>query len=173
MHRPPPLLRALAPVLSVLTLILLTALPAMPAAAATGTLATPAGLWSPLDNSGKPIGLIAIFEQGGQYYGRIEPLDPSDDRTERCTHCTGSRRNLLMDGLLLMRHLRYQDGAYVGGDILDPRTGRIYGCELHLIDGGRKLVMRGYLGLPMLGRSQVWQRMQGEPGVKVWPVPSA
>ena len=138
------------------TLLLLLALAVAPAGMASGAWATPVGLWSPLDHSGKPRGLIAIYEQNGLYFGRIEPLDPTDDRSARCTHCTGSRKNQLMDGLVLMRHLRYQNGKYVGGDILDPRTGRTYGCELRLIDAGRKLVMRGYLGIPLLGRSEVW-----------------
>ncbi len=154
-------------------LILLAALPVAAAGAASGRWSTPVGLWSPLDHSGKPRGLIAIYENDGLYYGRIEPLSPTDDRSARCTHCTGSRKDQPLDGLLLMRHLRYRHGEYIGGDILDPRTGRIYGCELHLIDGGRKLVMRGYLGIPLLGRSEVWQRMQGQPGVRVWPVPGA
>jgi len=165
--------RAARLVLPALALLALMALPAVPAGAADGGWATPVGLWSPLDRSGKPVGLVAIYEKNGQYYGRIEPLTPTDDRSARCTHCRGDRKDQPMDGLVLMRHLHYRDGKYVGGDILDPRTGRIYGCELHLIDGGRKLVMRGYLGIPMLGMSQVWQRMQGRPGVKVWPVPDA
>ncbi len=164
--RPLSLLRFLA-------LFLLMAPLAVPAGAAIGGWSTPVGLWSPLDHSGKPRGLIAIYENGGLYYGRIEPLSPTDDRSARCTHCTGRRKDQPLDGLLLMRHLRYRNGEYIGGDILDPRTGRIYGCELRLIDGGRKLVMRGYLGIPLLGRSEVWQRMQGQPGVKVWPVPGA
>ena len=157
--------------LRIFTLLLLAVLPAVPAGAAGGGWSTPVGLWSPLDRSGKPLGLIAIYEKNGLYYGRIEPLSPADEHAGRCTRCTGSRRNQPINGLVLMRHLRYRDGAYVGGDILDPRTGRVYDCELRLIDGGRKLVMRGYFGIPLLGRSQVWQRMQGKPGVRVWPIP--
>lgn len=160
-------LRALA------LLPLLLALPMVPASAATGGWSTPVGLWSPLDHAGRPVGLVAIYEQNGLYYGRIEPLSPADNRAARCTHCTGGRKDQLMDGLVLMRDLRYRDGKYVGGNILDPRTGRVYDCELRLIDGGRKLVMRGYVGIPLLGLSEVWQRMQGKPGVKVWPVPGA
>lgn len=163
----------LAPALRALALVALLGLPALPAGAVNGGWSTPVGLWSPLDRSGKPVGLVAIYEKNGLYYGRIEPLSPKDDRSARCTHCTGSRKNQPLDGLVLMRHLHLRHGRYVGGDIVDPRTGRIYGCELHLIDGGRKLVMRGYLGIPLLGLSQVWQRMQGTPGVKVWPVPDA
>lgn len=141
----------------------------LPAAAAAANWNTPVGLWSPIDSAtGKPLGLIAIFEDHGLYYGRIEPASAPDARsTERCTECTGSRHNQPMNGLLLIRHLRYQNGRYVGGDILDPRNGHLFGCELRLIDGGRKLLMRGYLGIPLLGHSQVWQRMQGTPGQSV------
>ena len=167
-------LLAAAPVLRALALLaLLLALPVLRAAAATGAWSSPVGLWSPLDRSGKPVGLVAIYEKNGLYYGRIEPLSPADNRAARCTHCTGSRKNQLMDGLVLMQHLSYRNGKYVGGNILDPRTGRVYDCELRLIDGGRKLVMRGYVGIPLLGLSEVWERMQGTPGVKVWPVPDA
>lgn len=135
---------------------------------------SPVGLWSPIDSAtGKPVGLIAIYEQHGLYYGRIEPFSPHDNRNARCTACTGSRHNQPMIGLVLMRHLRYQNGRYVGGDILDPRNGHVFDCELRLIDGGRKLLVRGYLGIPLLGRSLVWQRMQGTPGVRVRPVPGA
>ena len=163
-------LKFLLPLLALLSVAL-----AAPVAPAGGTTdwTSPVGLWAPIDRAtGKPLGLIAIFEDHGLYYGRIEPASPSDQRsTDRCTACSGSRHDQPMNGLLLMRHLRYQDGRYVGGDILDPRNGHVFGCELRLIDGGRKLVMRGYLGVPLFGHSQVWQRMQGTPGVRVWPVP--
>ena len=167
------LAKSRGPLLALL-LAALAILPA-PASAAVRTWSTPAGLWAPIDRAtGKPLGLIAIFQEHGLYYGRIEPATARDARsTHRCTECSGSRHNAPMNGLLLMRHLRYRNGRYVGGDILDPRNGHVFGCELRLIDGGRKLVMRGYLGIPLLGRSEVWQRMQGQPGVKVWPVPGA
>lgn len=129
------------------------------AGAAPAGLASPAGLWQPLDSSGKPEGLIRIFEVGGLYYGRIEPASASDDRNARCTRCTGKRHDQPIIGLLIMRHLKPQNGEYVGGDILDPNTGRVYGCTLRLTDGGRRLIMRGFLGFSLLGRSQVWRRV--------------
>ncbi len=168
MRRIPESGRRLTPV--VLFVLLLLA-PPVTAGATPRTWSTPVGLWSPLDGSGKPLGLIAIYEDHGLYYGRIEPSSPTDDRSARCTRCTGSRHDQPIIGLVLMRHLRFENGAYIDGDILDPDTGRIWGCELRLIDGGRRLLMRGYLGIPLFGRSQVWQRMQGRPGIQVWPVP--
>lgn len=143
--------------LAVLSVFSLAAPPE--AGAAQAGLGTPAGLWQPLDSSGKPEGLIRIFEVGGLYYGRIEPSSPSDDRNARCTKCSGKRHDQPIIGLVIMRHLKPQNGEYVGGDILDPDTGHVYGCTLRLTDGGRRLIMRGFLGFSLLGRSQVWQRV--------------
>jgi uncharacterized protein (DUF2147 family) len=140
--------------------VLLLVLPApVLSAAADARLASPVGLWQPLDSSGKPQGLIRIFEIKGLYYGRIEPSSPSDDRNARCTRCTDERHNQRIIGLVLLRHLRPENGEYVGGDILDPNTGHIYGCTLRLTDGGRKLIMRGFLGISLFGRSETWRRV--------------
>jgi uncharacterized protein (DUF2147 family) len=144
--------------------VLLVLSPAsLPAVAADARLASPVGLWQPLDSAGRPLGLIRIFESNGLYYGRIEPSSPTDDRSARCTRCTGERHNQPIIGLLLMRHLRPQNGEYVDGDILDPDTGRIYGCRLRLTDGGHELIMRGFLGISLLGHSQTWRRVEGRP----------
>lgn len=157
------------PSVTLLTLLLAALAPALPTRAASPAatpartvaprLASPVGLWEPRDSSGKPLGLIRIFELNGLYYGRIEPSSPSDDRTALCTRCKDERHNQPIIGLVLMRHLRLQNGEYVGGDILDPDTGRIYDCKLRLTDGGRTLIMRGFLGIPLVGESQTWLRV--------------
>ncbi|HEX4266923.1 MAG TPA: DUF2147 domain-containing protein [Steroidobacteraceae bacterium] len=140
--------------------VLLLALPApLLSAAADARLASPVGLWQPTDSSGRPLGLIRIFEVNGLYYGRIEPSSPSDDRNARCTRCSGERHNQPIIGLVLLRHLRPKNGEYVGGDILDPDTGRVYSCMMRLTDGGRQIIMRGYIGIPLLGRSGIWRRV--------------
>ncbi|MDE2448435.1 MAG: DUF2147 domain-containing protein [Gammaproteobacteria bacterium] len=146
--------------LTTLVVALLGLSASAPPAAAGARLASPVGLWEPLDSAGKPLGLIRIFEAKGLYYGRIEPSSPQDDRNARCTRCTDDRHNQPIIGLVLLRHLRLENGAYVGGDILDPDTGRIYGCTLRLTNGGRDLIMRGYLGISLLGRSQTWRRVE-------------
>jgi uncharacterized protein (DUF2147 family) len=153
-------MRALA---TLVALLLLSLGGPLAAAAAAAGSSSPAGLWQPLDSSGKPEGLIRIFEAGGLYYGRIEPSSPSDDRTARCTRCAGGRHDQPIIGLVIMRHLKRENDQYVGGDILDPNTGHVYGCTLRLIDGGRRLIMRGFLGISLLGRSQTWRRVGGRP----------
>ena len=151
--------------LTTLVVFLLASLASMPVVRAMDPrLTSPVGFWQPLDGAGKPLGLIRIFEANGLYYGQIEPAFPhDDDHGARCTRCTGARHNQPVVGLILMRNLRAKNGEYVDGDIVDPDTGRVWGCSLRLTDGGRELIMRGFLGIPLLGRSQTWRRVADPP----------
>jgi uncharacterized protein (DUF2147 family) len=42
--------------------------------------------------------------------------------------------------------------------ILDPLSGKVYRAKARLSPDGRRLSMRGYVGVSMLGRSQSWFR---------------
>jgi uncharacterized protein (DUF2147 family) len=157
-HDPPPVSNALRVALAAL---LLAAAGGAAEATQPVDLTSPVGLWTPLDwSTGKPMGLIRIYESNGQIFGRIEPVPGEPDDGKRCTRCTDDRKDHPYNGLELMRHLKPQNGEYVGGEILDPGTGSIYGCKLRLVDGGHRLIMRGYLGFSLLGRSQTWQRVE-------------
>lgn len=140
-------------------LILLVAAVAAPAAAAPPV--SPEGLWrTEGPRPGEPGGLVRIYGQNGLYFGRIEPGPPGREPVRRCTACTDERKDQPFGGLVIMRNLRpVGDGyGYEGGDILDPETGRIYSCLLRVEPDGKSLVIRGYFGWSLLGRSQVWRR---------------
>ncbi|HEY3731710.1 MAG TPA: DUF2147 domain-containing protein [Steroidobacteraceae bacterium] len=129
--------------------------------AAAVDLTSPAGWWQPIDQkTGKPLGLIRIYEQNGLFFGQVEPASPDDDRSRRCTRCTDERRDQPIIGLVLIRNMRLQGDEYQGGDILDPDTGRVYRCKFRLTDGGRQLIMRGFFGVSLFGRSQIWRRAE-------------
>jgi uncharacterized protein (DUF2147 family) len=49
------------------------------------------------------------------------------------------------------------------GHITDPRDGQTYHARLSLDDSGQ-LHMRGYVGVPLLGQTVIWQPFQGEIG---------
>lgn len=142
------------------TRFLVLALGFLAALAAVAAAPGPAGLWKTVDDkTGKPRGTVLIYEQKGAFFGRItSAIDPEEAR-ERCVPCKDERKDQPVIGLLILRNMkRRADGEYDGGDILDPDTGTVYRCKIRLAEGGKKLVVRGYIGFSLLGRSQTWSR---------------
>lgn len=45
-----------------------------------------------------------------------------------------------------------------GGRIYNPKDGEVYRAVLTPRDGGDRLEVRGYVGLPLFGQTQVWSR---------------
>ncbi len=120
-----------------------------------------AGLWKNIDDrSGKPRGLIRIVEVDGELVGRIEQVfpEPGEDPSPSCARCSGTLKDQPLVGLPILRGFRRDGAGYGDGTILDPENGQTYRCRIALAEGGRKLDVRGYIGVPWLGRSQVWLR---------------
>ena len=121
---------------------------------------TPAGVWKTIDDkTGKPRAIIRVYEQNGRWFGKVERSLAEEPR-ERCDKCSDERKNQPIIGMVVLRNMQKRGDEYSGGDILDPDSGWIYRCKLQLVDGGKKLNVRGYLGFSLLGRTQVWSREQ-------------
>jgi uncharacterized protein (DUF2147 family) len=73
--------------------------------------------------------------------------------------CSDDRKNQPINGLEIIRNMSRRDEEYAGGEILDPDSGWVYRCKFHLEDGGQKLLVRGYLGISLFGRTQTWTRV--------------
>ena len=142
-------------------LALLPALaPALAAAQEASALQSPVGLWQTFDDhTGQPRGLVRIFESQGRLYGDIARVLDTDKPGAVCVKCTDDRKDKLVLGLQIIRGLVPDGNEWSGGTILDPETGTAYRCSMHLTDGGRKLVLRGYIGISLFGRSQTWVRV--------------
>ena len=122
---------------------------------------SPVGLWKSRDDAtDKPTALIRITENHGQLVGRIEKLfePPADNPNPRCTECTDARKNQPIIGMTIIDGMHVDGDGYGGGNILDPDNGKVYKSRMTLIDGGKKLQVRGYIGVPLLGRTQTWLR---------------
>jgi uncharacterized protein (DUF2147 family) len=120
---------------------------------------SPLGVWKTIDDkTGKPRALVRIYMQDGKYFGKIEQSFTPGAETRVCAECTDERKNQPIIGLLIIRNVTLKDGEYGGGDILDPDNGSVYRCRFHLEDGGTVLVVRGFIGFSLLGRSQTWHR---------------
>ena len=121
--------------------------------------ASPFGLWKTIDDhTGKPRALVRIYQQDGELFGKIEHGFAPDAATKACDACKDERHGQPMTGLVIIRHLKADGDGWGGGDILDPDTGTVYRCKLHLENGGATLVVRGFIGFSLLGRSQIWLR---------------
>ncbi|HEY7219545.1 MAG TPA: DUF2147 domain-containing protein [Candidatus Binatia bacterium] len=122
---------------------------------------SPAGLWKTIDDhTGQPKGLVRLREVNGQYEGKIEKIfpKPGDDPAPKCDKCDGARHNQPVLGMTFLWGLTKQGDEYQGGEILDPENGKTYRAKMKLIDGGKKLEVRGFIGFSLLGRSQTWLR---------------
>lgn len=124
---------------------------------------SPVGLWKNIDDvSGKPKALIRITETNGVLQGRIEKLFRAADEEQnpKCEKCKDARKDQPIIGMVFMSGLKKDGNEYNDGEILDPDNGKVYRSKLKLADGGKKLEVRGYIGVPMLGRSQTWLRQE-------------
>jgi uncharacterized protein (DUF2147 family) len=124
---------------------------------------SPVGLWKNIDDeSGKPKALIRITETNGVLQGRIEKLfrGPNEDQNPKCDKCSGARKDQPIIGMSILDGLRKDGDEYSGGEILDPNNGKVYHSTVELEDGGKKLKVRGYIGIPLIGRSQTWLRQE-------------
>lgn len=123
---------------------------------------TAAGLWQAVDEeTGEPTGWFLITEHDGVYGGSIAKmfLKPGQDPGVVCDRCSDDRHNKPWLGLEIVRGMKQQGLKYEDGTILDPRYGRIYSAEMTLSPDGQTLVVRGYLGLSLLGKNQYWKRL--------------
>ncbi|GAA4780909.1 DUF2147 domain-containing protein [Lysobacter hankyongensis] len=142
-------------------LALLCLLPVSAFAQNTPAQNSPLGRWRSIDDaSGKPKAVIEIAETGnGTLSAKIvQILDTKDGPNPLCDDCTGARHNKPILGMTIAWGLKPQGKVWAGGRILDPENGKEYSVKMTPIAGGRKLEVRGFLGVALLGRTQVWLR---------------
>ena len=127
----------------------------------TGTASSPVGRWKTIDDvTGKVKSVVAIWEEKGKLYGRIQKLlnpDPKDPNPT-CDDCAGEQKGKPVIGLRILWDLQKDGDGWSGGTILDPANGKTYKCLISIEEGGTKLKVRGFMGVPLLGRTQYWLR---------------
>ncbi len=133
-----------------------------PVALAQDDLASPVGRWKTIDDSsGKPRSIVQIWERNGTVYGTIRALfrDPGEDPEPLCDKCDGFFKNKPVKGMNILWGLKKEGPQWSGGRILDPENGETYRCWIEVIDGGRRLKVRGFIGFSFIGRTQIWERV--------------
>ncbi|MBX3603894.1 MAG: DUF2147 domain-containing protein [Piscinibacter sp.] len=132
--------------------------------AAAWAQATPVGLWKTIDDdTKKEKSLVRISDSGGVLSGKIEKLLDPNRANDVCDKCSDERKNQPIAGLTIIRNAKASEddpGLWTGGEILDPNNGKVYKLRLKPVDGGKSLEVRGYIGAPLLGRTQTWIRVE-------------
>ncbi len=123
------------------------------------------GNWRSIDDkTGFAKSIINIEKkENGTYSGTIIKVLTHEGYTPKkiCVSCPAPFTEKPIEGLNIIWDLVQtpsEKGVYDHGQILDPLSGKIYRAKLTLAADGKTLNVRGYVGISMFGRSQVWQR---------------
>lgn len=111
------------------------------------------------DKTGKPRAEVLLTEHENVFSGRILKVYSEPGDTGLCSKCPGQFKDKPTKGLVFVWGLQ-QKGAHNwdSGHILDPKNGKIYRAKMLL--KGDKLYVRGYIGVSVIGRTQIWERKQ-------------
>ncbi|MGM9746630.1 MAG: DUF2147 domain-containing protein [Paludibacteraceae bacterium] len=121
------------------------------------------GNWTTIsDKTGEKESIVRIFKAtNGLYYGKIEQLLQPEyaGKNVVCDKCKGADKGKPVEGLIIIRDMKYENGKLVGGNVLDPDSGNIYYGSITYDAATGKLTLRGSIDKRgILGRSQVWIR---------------
>jgi uncharacterized protein (DUF2147 family) len=122
---------------------------------------TPVGVWQTIDDeTGKPKSLVRIVDDGGVLTGKVEKLLDPAKQDARCDKCTDARKDQRVLGMTIIEGAKKdsEEPYWSDGTILDPNNGKTYRLRLTPDDGGKKLLVRGYIG-PFF-RTQTWLRVE-------------
>ncbi len=115
------------------------------------------GIWLSASGEGK----IQIYKEGDRYFGKLywmkEPNGPKGNPKLDSNNPDPALRNKPLLGLVILKNFRYDDGEWSGGLIYDPKNGKEYKSYIKLKDP-QTLSLRGYIGISLLGRTELWKR---------------
>jgi uncharacterized protein (DUF2147 family) len=115
------------------------------------------GVWLTEKKDGK----VEIFKTGHAWSGKLiwgnTVLDENGKPRRDVLNPDPKLRARSIQGMLIITGLVYADGKWRDGKIYDSTTGKTYSITVTV--NGNILELRGYIGIPLLGKTTVWQRI--------------
>lgn len=100
-------------------------------------------------------GKVEVTKQNGKYIGTLVWTSIEDAKDEKNPDASLKKRTL--KGVVILKDMTYDNGIWKNGTIYDPESGNTYKATIKLKSDGN-LTLRGYIGVPALGRNSVWTR---------------
>lgn len=117
------------------------------------------GKWENRNEEGKVNSIVMVYEKGDKIYGKVDHIVKKEDRDRICTKCEGELKNEPVQGLEIMKGLKKEGDEYVGGTIVDPKTGKKYRCKIWLDENDPDILMvRGYISF--FYKTKKWRRAE-------------
>ena len=134
----------------------------LPAEEPGGNL-TPEGYWKTIDDkTGEVKSIVKLWiAEDGTIKGRVEKVFPKEgeDPNPVCDECKGDKKDQPVLGMEILWGFEGSDTVWKDGKALDPENGKVYNCQLEVIENGQKLKVFGYIRIIFkIGRSQIWLR---------------
>ncbi|ARV06026.1 hypothetical protein BTO04_04615 [Polaribacter sp. SA4-10] len=117
------------------------------------------GKWNSKDDAtGKIDSVIEVYEKEGRAFAKVVEITNPKRKNALCKDCEGESKDQPILGLNILTGLEKEGDEWSGGEILDPRNGKVYKCYVRLIKGN-KLKLRGYIGISLFGKTAYWERV--------------
>ena len=115
------------------------------------------GFWKvPDEHDGIVKSIVEIYEYNNKYYGRVAQVLDSSKHTH-CENCVGDKKDKPLTGMRILDDFTITENGGIDGTVLNPGSGKTYSCYLEL-ESPDKLKLRGYMGIPAIGKTLYWTR---------------
>tara|TARA_B100002003_G_scaffold190887_1_gene179892 strand:+ start:56 stop:493 length:438 start_codon:yes stop_codon:yes gene_type:complete len=118
------------------------------------------GKWKCTNDEGKVNSIVKIFKkEDGEVCGKVLRITKEEDRDKLCTECKGALKDKPIEGLQLMHGLKKEGDHYAGGEIINPKSGKVYKVKIWVDeDNPDMLNVRGYVAF--FYKTMTWERAE-------------
>lgn len=101
-------------------------------------------------------GKVQIYKSGNKFFGKISWGNRPNGKDTNNPDPKLRDQNLI--GLVILKDFSFNGkDKWEEGTIYDPNNGKTYSCAIRL-KNEKTLEVRGYIGISLLGRTEVWTR---------------